>query len=503
MRSLRKKLVKFCVTCTIMLLMLFVHFDVMAQNLNDQVSFTDENLHTAIAVLAGKPNANGQTPLNKQDIKNIMDKSTTLKLKNKNITSVEGIQVFNEFGIKELDLDYNGVTDLTAIGELTNLESLSMMNNGISNITPIANLTKLVTLKLALNQISYLQPIENLTTLKTVVLGSNKLNEIGSLSGLVNLEYLNLQKNQISEISNLRGLVNLKQLYLDKNKLSNINDVVELVNLEVLYASSNKLTNLEGLKALTNLKSLHIESNKIKDISELSGTKSLVSIFASNNKIGDISVLGELKGLNSIYLSNNNITDISFIDNLGNVNQGNLNYNFIDVSDKKNIDLLSGLFGIDVVQYKVKLIDDEAKLITEVHLSGGEIATYKLRAYKIYQDGTEETLENFPASMDLKDLKITNKNYQIYGMGENGVKVEALIDNPGDLELNLFEDKSKATLMLANNTKIVEARVLEDGTLPDTGIIDKWFIVLGILVVASGLVFIYVRNRKTSYTYKV
>ena len=101
---------------------------------------------------------------------------------------VEGPTLFNQ-GIKDLTgLEYainlkelfvreqreefrgNGISDLTPISGLTQLESLSIggIGNHVSDLSPIANLTNIKHLDLGGNPISDLSPIANLTQLESI-----------------------------------------------------------------------------------------------------------------------------------------------------------------------------------------------------------------------------------------------------------------------------------------------------------------------------------------------
>ncbi|NES17737.1 MAG: leucine-rich repeat domain-containing protein, partial [Symploca sp. SIO3E6] len=66
----------------------------------------------------------------------------------------------------ELDLTGKGITDITPISELTNLEVLNLSYNQITDITPISELTNLKELDLYVNQITDITPISELTNLK-------------------------------------------------------------------------------------------------------------------------------------------------------------------------------------------------------------------------------------------------------------------------------------------------------------------------------------------------
>ena len=153
---------------------------------------------------------------------------------------------------KKLDLSEKGlsnISDISALANLTNLQTLNLSGNNISDISALRSLT-------------------NLQTLKTLHLSGNKISDISALANLTNLQTLDLSGNGISDISALESLTNLKTL-----------------------------------------KTLHLSSNKISDISALANLTNLQTLYLSNNNISDVSLLGNLLGLRWLYLGKNKLAE--------------------------------------------------------------------------------------------------------------------------------------------------------------------------------------------------
>ena len=167
-----------------------------------------------------------------------------------------------------LDLNELGLTELPKeIGELKNLQRLSLANNQLSE---------------------YPKEIGELKNLQWLSLGNNQLSgllkEIGELK---NLEGLSLANNQLSEYPKEIGeLKNLQWLYLDNNQLSEYpKEIGELKNLQELYLGNNQLSELP------------------KEIGEL---KNLQRLSLANNQLSELpKEIGELKNLQELYLVNN------------------------------------------------------------------------------------------------------------------------------------------------------------------------------------------------------
>ena len=77
--------------------------------------------------------------------------------------------------LKNLDLTFYDISDLSGIEKLVNLEELDLRNNRISDLKPLKNLVNLKKLYLASNDISDLSGIEKLVNLKTLYLLRNPI----------------------------------------------------------------------------------------------------------------------------------------------------------------------------------------------------------------------------------------------------------------------------------------------------------------------------------------
>ena len=80
--------------------------------------------------------------------------------------------------------------------------------------------TGLTFLNLEYNLITDISILSDLTLLKFLILNDNQINGVGALSSLTNLKALKLPSNEITDINPLSGLIGLDQLWLYDNPLS-------------------------------------------------------------------------------------------------------------------------------------------------------------------------------------------------------------------------------------------------------------------------------------------
>ena len=180
--------------------------------------------------------------------------------------------------IRRLNLHARNISDISALGCLTNLTSLDLSINQISDISALSGLTNLTDLDLGYNTISDITALSGLTNLTDLDLGHNTISDITALSGLTNLTDLGLGGNSISDISALSSLTKLTDLYLGYIQITDINPLNGLTNLTDLDLPYNRISDISALGSLTNLINLNLNDNQISDISALGSLTNLINL---------------------------------------------------------------------------------------------------------------------------------------------------------------------------------------------------------------------------------
>ena len=225
-----------------------------------------------------------------------------LTLFNKGIKDLTGLEY--AINLKELfvreereEFRLNGISDLTPISGLTQLESLSIggIGNHVSDLSPIANLTNIKHLGLGGNPISDLSPIANFTQLEGISFDDNvPLTDISVLADMENLIGVSMWGPQFRDMSPLVNLPNIEVIDLCGNEISEIPSLKNAPKLKNLYVFGNNVSDVSILQDLTNLERLNLRNNNITDISPLAGLTDLKWLDLTGNPIRDWTPLYEL-----------------------------------------------------------------------------------------------------------------------------------------------------------------------------------------------------------------
>ena len=267
---------------------------------------------------------------------------TSLRLENSEIGTLDEIWIPEHPGISDVSplsglqnleklyLSSNRISDLSPLSALQNLRVLHLNGNYISDVSPLSTLQNLEELYIVYNgDISDVSPLSALQNLEKLHLVNNDISDVSPLSALQNLTELSLGRNQISDVSPLALLTNLETLGLRKNEISDLSPLVSLQNLTKLTLGYNQISQISDLSALTTLQKLHLGNNNISDASPLSNLENLTVLYLGNNKVSDVSVLRSLRSLTKLHLTGNQISDVSPLSGLRNLRELHLDHNRI------------------------------------------------------------------------------------------------------------------------------------------------------------------------------
>jgi len=247
--------------------------------------------------------------------------------------------------LTHLSLSYNNILDVSPISSLLNLQWLNLSGNaslnqtnftntfslvdsfnlltylninstGISNISALRNLTSIARFSASYNGITDITPLALLTTLTEFTLSSNTPNttmsDTTTLGKLTNLIYLRLSYNSITDITPLGNLTKLESLNLTGNTISYSTTNNALEKMPLLYElnlSKTGLDNLNIVKNLNQLANLTLDNNPIVNVFPLSNmslnTMQYISLYNTTiggAGIGNVDSLSTMNPLGSLFL---------------------------------------------------------------------------------------------------------------------------------------------------------------------------------------------------------
>ena len=257
-------------------------------NPTDEITFADPSLETQFRQLPSMPTTGPITCANARTITTW--EVTGWQGEPGNVQSLLGMQHLTN--LQWFRAQFNEISDLTPLANLTNLTHLDLDGTRVTNVTPLAGLTALTflglwdtgptrydeaTLPRNVNQycrdgISDITPLTNLTNLQTAYLSCHNFSDITPLTNMSQLQTLFVISNRITNIAPLANKPNLKVLRLSDNLIGSDSGVfTDMTDLQWLEIAYNRLLDpsLAGLQTLQNLYAINLEGNYFTDLTPL------------------------------------------------------------------------------------------------------------------------------------------------------------------------------------------------------------------------------------------
>ncbi|MBQ3267988.1 MAG: leucine-rich repeat domain-containing protein [Atopobiaceae bacterium] len=126
------------------------------------------------------------------------------------------------------------ITDISALAELTNLQTLHLTFQDVEDISAVANMPDLYGLDIQSCRVSDLTPLAGLDQLEWLLAGYCRITDLSPLAGMTSLQSLSLYYNRVTDIEPLRGLTNLEYLNLQCNPIEDYSPI-EGLDIEELF----------------------------------------------------------------------------------------------------------------------------------------------------------------------------------------------------------------------------------------------------------------------------
>ena len=373
-----------------------------------RVYYCADGLEGALGTV-GDLEVDPSTPLVKVNNDGEMKSALTEALAEIGITVGEdGITVGDIVSLKDFELDgskYN-ITSLSAISELTSLQTLTLSNVNVSNLDgiegcsqlyyvylkdcKIGDYTKLGTVLDLKYLYIYLSPNINETDANAQVenlgnglVNATSLNELEyfGISGVTSFyednytftigsdkskySFTSATRSNATDISGLSKFApniksSIKYMYLNNNKITSIEALEGFNNIyELDLMCNSQLTNLKGLENHTSIVYLTAHACNLTDIGGLEGTSGLKYLtLQTNSNLTNLNGLEQSMNLDTMLAYSCNITDITSLSNHTNLKYLSM-YSNVNLENVITLGTLTGL-------QELYLANNEKMIGTEV-----------------------------------------------------------------------------------------------------------------------------------------
>ena len=208
------------------------------------------------------------------------------------ISPLQNLRQLTRLGLSQNKGDNSGLTDLSVVAFMPQLEWLDFGSNGITDLTALSGLSKLKHVRLWNNAVQSLAPLNGLPLLREIDANRNRLTAI-DLNDVPRLDWIGVQNNAIKNLDAFSGAPNLNGLYLDNNPITDLSGLDRFSRLLYLGLNQTGVQDLSVIGLMTRLNDLNLERNDLRDISQLS---SLTRLWGLNLAFNQISLLGDTFG---------------------------------------------------------------------------------------------------------------------------------------------------------------------------------------------------------------
>jgi len=238
---------------------------------------------------------------------------TDLSIAGNAVTDISALSVLG--GLVSLDISNNSVSDISALSQLSSLRSLVLDNNPVKDLTPLYNLTELTMLSIKGLNLTETQLSELSAALPKCAIHSDAVDNensgitIGGITFNPDVTAIDLSGLGISDISALSACTGLTEIILDDNDISDISPLMDIPGLEKLSVRGNAITDLRPLISLSGLSYVDASDNEISSTVAIGSLPAIKTLYLDGNPISDFSGLAKMTSVEILSLKNTGISD--------------------------------------------------------------------------------------------------------------------------------------------------------------------------------------------------
>ncbi|RUO41588.1 hypothetical protein CWE22_05360 [Pseudidiomarina aestuarii] len=188
-----------------------------------------------------------------------------------------------------LGLQYLGLTDISFIANLVNLEIVMLNGNPIADFSPLYGLPAVANLNLSATQFpaAAISNLSGMTQLSSLTLSSNGYTDLSGVTFPTAVEYLVLSNNQITAAPNVSSAEYLLSINLRNNPLTTIDALISATNLQILDVGYTELEDIAALSEMSMLSSVYLEGTNVRSIAAVADINYLIEFNISNTSVTD------------------------------------------------------------------------------------------------------------------------------------------------------------------------------------------------------------------------
>ena len=279
--------------------------------------------------------------------------------------------------LEKLDLSVTNLKDLSFVSGLGNLKSMSLVGSlAVSDLTALKDLSQLETLDIYAGGLSSAEGLEGLTQLRHLRLSNDSTafqsKDLSLLSGLTNLESLRLDADGLESFHGMEQMTNLREAYFYGSNASyqDLSPLAGLTQLQslTLPGRSGGIPSYsgDGLAGLTGLRELAIDS-AIESLAPLRNLTGLTKLSIVGNNCPDafqsLEPLSGLTGLLDLEICFCRSTAIDLAPLAGLTQLTRLSIESFSPSDPvTNLQALSGMTQLRVLELSIPSLRDLSPL---------------------------------------------------------------------------------------------------------------------------------------------
>ncbi|KAK6335412.1 hypothetical protein TWF696_002190 [Orbilia brochopaga] len=243
-----------------------------------------------------------------------LDGLMKVRLRRNRLTFVD-LSSSNLKHLKNLDLGFNSIEQVTSLHHLPEVSSLNLDSNKLHALElPIGQeVRSLRTLNVSNNHLTKFD-VTPFPNIRTLYLDMNQLEEVAGMSGAQHLDSFSIRSQTGALKIPFESLYESRKVYASGNPISSFQVDYYFNNLQYLELASCSIRTLPSNfgRLMSNVRILNLNNNAISDIKPLSGITRLKKLYLVGNRISNLqklsNVLRFLPSLSELDLRHNPLT---------------------------------------------------------------------------------------------------------------------------------------------------------------------------------------------------